>query len=234
MSLLTGETEVFQAANDGRCAVVFLAKRRGGGDASAVLAELDRLRDKGWLLSLDHILDTEANEPSAYATGFTHDVDFAGMFEAPSQSAAHAGIAALERAGWARLLRTEWLTGPREFLPVISPASRGTRDEWGFFALWKWNAAWQAASEEQRREYDLECDIAFASDVRAGAAIAGRHRLDVASEWDHIGVWRIPGADMLDAAMREHDRVADFKFTTSRHYLGKRIPLEKAITGENA
>jgi hypothetical protein len=31
--------------------------------------------------------------------------------------------------------------------------------------------------------------------------------------------------------MREHERVADFKFTTSRHYLGLRRPLAELIAG---
>lgn len=232
MSLLSGETEVFSAADDGRCAAVFLARRRGADRAAArgVLAELERLRDEGWTLSVDGILgDADMDVPSAYATGFTHDVDLVGMFEAPSFSAACDGTRRLGEAGWDRLSRTEWLLGPREFDPVISPASAGPADEWGFFALWKWNDAWQAASERQRREYDLECDVAFASDVRAGAAITGRHRLDAASVWDHIGVWRVPSTRMVDAAMREHARVADFKFTTSRHYIGKRTRIERLI-----
>ncbi|MEU3270967.1 hypothetical protein ABZ639_08965 [Saccharomonospora sp. NPDC006951] len=239
MDLLSGETDVFRAANDGRAAVVFLARRTGRGpvdrEASrGVLAELDRLRGEGWSLSVDAILgEGNAQGPQAFETGFTHDRDLAGMFEAPSLDAAHEGIGALELAGWNRLLRTEWLVGPREFQPVVSPNSRGTGDEWAFFALWKWNDAWQAATPGQREEYDRECDVAFADDVRLGAAITGRHRLDVSSRWDHIGVWRVSGPAMIDEAMRGHSAVADFKFTTSRHYLGRRVAFDNALL-ENA
>lgn len=234
MTLLSAETDVFAAAGDGRCAVVFLARRRSGGRGvpDPLAGALDALRGTGWLLSVDRILAGGGpNEPSVYATGFSHDVDFVGMFEAPGLSMAHAGIRALEHAGWSRLFRTEWLLGPREFQPVVSHSSRGTFDEWGFFALWRWNNAWHAATEQQRREYDLECDQAFAADVQDGAAITGRHRLDVASQWDHIGVWRVPSVAMVDRAMRMHERVADFKFTTSRHYLGKRTAFESLLEG---
>lgn len=244
MSLLSEETEVFEAARGERCAVVFLARRRvpcpGGLDrtAAALTPVLDALRAEDWRLSVDGVLAGESGEsgtdgrsedvPTVYATGFSHDVDFVGMFEAPSPSSALEGTRRLERAGWARAFRTEWLLGPREFLPVVGPASR-REDDWAFFALWKWNSAWQAATAEERREYDLECDVAFASDVRDGAAITGRHRLDGASQWDHVGVWRVPGVAMVDRAMREHARVADFKFTTSRHYIGRRTRFDDAL-----
>ncbi|MFJ3694098.1 hypothetical protein ACIPW9_08275 [Streptomyces sp. NPDC090052] len=239
MTLLSEETEVFEAAPGQRCAVLFLARRRtpGPGDAGrsarAVAEQLEVLRAQGWLLSVDGILAgggrRSADTPTVYDTGFSHDVDFVGMFEAPTASDALDGTLALEQAGWARLLRTEWLIGPKEFLPVVGPASRGEEDGWGFFALWKWNSAWQAATAEERRAYDLECDDAFSSDVRNGAAIAGRYRLDSASQWDHVGVWRVPSVAMVQAAMREHTRVADFKFTTSRHYIGRRTRLDDAF-----
>ncbi|MEV0261758.1 hypothetical protein AB0I49_10480 [Streptomyces sp. NPDC050617] len=240
MTLLSEETDVFEAAPGQRCAVLFLARLRApfvdNPDSALrpVMERLDALKAEGWRLSVDRILAGEetghetADAPTVYATGFSHDVDFVGMFEAPTPSAALRGTLALEEAGWSRALRTEWLLGPREFLPVVGPASR-PEDDWAFFALWKWNSAWQAASAQQRREYDLECDVAFSADVAAGAAIAGRHRLDGASEWDHVGVWRVPGVAMVQTAMREHTRVADFKFTTSRHYIGRRTRLEDAL-----
>lgn len=273
MSLLSEETEVFEAAPGQRCAVVFLVRRRTpapgdtGRTAAALGAELDALRAEGWWLSVDRILDGERPDggepadaspgertedaraapcrdvpagtestraaphrdvPTVYATGFSHDVDYVGMFEAPSPSSALAGTRRLEEAGWSRVFRTVWLLGQREFLPVVGPASR-REDEWAFFALWSWNSAWQAATAQQRRAYDEECDVAFAADVRDGAAITGRHRLDGASRWDHIGVWRVPGVAMVDRAMREHARVADFKFTTSRHYIGRRTRLDDAL-----
>ncbi|WP_406141226.1 hypothetical protein [Streptomyces sp. NBC_01089] len=239
MTLVSEETDVFEAAPGERCAVVFLARWRTPHPAdqdriaSALGEELAALRAEGWRLSVDRVLaggpDQDPDAPTVYETGFSHDVDIVGMFEAPSPTAALAGTVRLESAGWGRLLRTEWLLGPREFLPVVGAASRPEQDQWAFFALWKWNSAWQAATAQERRDYDLECDVAFASDVRNGAAIAGRHRLDGASEWDHIGVWRIPGVGMADAAMREHARVADFKFTTSRHYIGRRTRLDDAL-----
>ena len=236
MDLLSDETEVFDAGDDGRCGVVFLA-RRVVCDAAAtrrVLETLESLRSEGWAVSLDQILASRAGQvppsnPFVFETGFTHDRDIAGIFEAPSLEAAHAGVARLEQAGWIQVLRTEWLIGPREFLPVISRNSRNS-DDWAFFALWTWKDAWHSASDEQRRAYDLECDTAFDSDLRLGAAISGRHRLDVASRWDHIGVWRVPGPDMVDEAMRAHAAVADFKYTTSRHYLGRRISLATALS----
>ncbi|WP_406153685.1 hypothetical protein OG217_11135 [Streptomyces sp. NBC_01023] len=244
MTLMSEETEVFGAAPGQRCAVLFLARWRtpGPGDAGrsarAVTEQLAVLRAQGWLLSVDGILaghghrapDTPfVDTPTMYETGFSHDVDFVGMFEAPTASDALNGTLALERAGWARLLRTEWLIGPKEFLPVVGPASRPEEDDWGFFALWKWNSAWQAATAQERRAYDLECDTAFSSDVRDGAAIAGRYRLDSASQWDHVGVWRVPSVAMVQTAMREHTRVADFRFTTSRHYIGRRTALGDAF-----
>ncbi len=101
--------------------------------------------------------------------------------------------------------------------------------EWGFLALWEWNDAWAAATAAQRREYDAECDVAFAGDVALDIAIAGRHRLDWASSWHHLGIWEAPSIAAIDAAMRGHEHAADFKFTTSRHFIGRRRPLADLI-----
>ncbi|SEP96036.1 hypothetical protein SAMN05216548_10250 [Faunimonas pinastri] len=236
MTLLTEETEVFSAADGSRCCVIFLAKRQPGlsGEAlrqtwSTIETVLQRFAGEGWQLSISNMVDPAIPDvPTAYETGAGHDVDIAGVFEAPSISAAVAGTVALEAAGWDRLFATEWLIGPREFAPVKSTDATLTRD-WGFLALWEWNDAWSAATPEERREYDLECDVAFAFDVASGVNIAGRHRLDLASRWHHLGFWEAQSFEVVDAAMREHERVADFKFTTSRHYLGRRRPLAELI-----
>jgi hypothetical protein len=233
---LTGETDVFSAAGDGRCGVVFLARRRVASDreraaaVAGVLAELTALSARGWQLSVTEMFGGKA-EPTAYDAGFAHDVDVVGVFDAPDVASALAGSVALEAAGWDRLFRTEWLLGPREFAPVTGPDGGSRRHEWGFLALWEWNDAWQAATEAERREYDEECDVAFAADLRAGVSIAGRHRLDWASSWHHLGVWEVPDPDVLGAAMREHERVADFKFTTSRHYVGRVRTIAELLEG---
>lgn len=228
MSSLTAPTEVFAAETDGRCAVVFLARLRHLDDSSVrrrhaenVAEELERLADAGWSLSIDHVFGGD-NTAAAYASGFAHDVDLVGAFEAPSAGEALEGSVALEAAGWAAIAHTEWLFGIREFAPT--PAEHEDRP-WGFVALWQWNDAWQAASADQRSAYDAECDVAFRHDLDAGARIAGRHRLDWASRWHHVGIWETPTFTMLDRAMREHERVADFAFTTSRHYIGRRVAL---------
>lgn len=228
MTSLTGETEVFTADSGESCLAVFLARRRYGVPRSGRAAALsgvrvacDRLAADGWSLSVRHMFGG-SNVPACYATGFAHDVDFVGAFEAPDSRQALQGTVALEEAGWGVLAETEWLLGVREFAPV----AQATADHpWGFVALWQWNDAWQGATRAEREAYDAECDVAFAHDVRAGAHIAGRHRLDWSSRWHHAGLWEVPSVEMLDRAMREHERVADFKFTTSRHYLGRRKPL---------
>jgi hypothetical protein len=169
-----------------------------------------------------------------YATGFAHDADIVGAFEAPSVGAALAGTVSLESAGWAELFTTEWLIGPREFAPVPSQSQIGSDSSWGFLALWQWNDAWQQATQAQRREYDAECDVAFTADLNAGINIAGRHRLDWATGWHHLGMWESSSFTAVDAAMREHERVADFKFTTSRHYIGRRVRLADVLGVTNA
>lgn len=236
MTSLTDETDVFSCATDGRCGVVFLARRRRAASreraaaVSGVLAELTAMSARGWHLSVTEMAGGHT-EPTAYDAGFAHDVDVVGVFDAPTLADALTGSVTLETAGWDRLFRTEWLLGPREFAPVTA-ADRGVRRQgWGFLALWEWNDAWQAATETQRREYDAHCDVAFAADLRAGVTIAGRHRLDWASSWHHVGVWEVPDPYVLGAAMNEHERVADFKFTTSRHYVGRTASIAELLEG---
>jgi hypothetical protein len=217
---------------------MFVCRRRAGlspRTASEALGgvrrELAALAADGWVLSVAAMFG-RAGEPAGYDTGFSGPADFVGAFEAPGRGAALAGTARLGAAGWDALVRTEWTVGPREFDPVPSSAAPAV-PSWGFLALWTWNSAWQAATGEQRAEYDAECDVAFAADVAAGVNIAGRHRVDWASRWHHLGIWESPSFEVVSAAMREHERVADFKFTTSRHYLGRRRPLLELIGGHH-
>lgn len=231
-AVLSGATDVFALSDSGRCVVFFAARRRADlaperarQAAAGVAAELERMAGDGWTLSVGGMFGR--SEPAtAFATGFARDADFVGAFEAPDRTRALKGTVRLGAAGWDALLRTEWALGPREFDAVPRPdGGCGEAPPWGFFALWEWNAAWQAASPEERAEYDAECDVAFALDVASGIGIAGRHRLDCAGRWHHLGIWECPDFPVVDAAMREHEQVADFKFTTSRHYVGRRTPL---------
>lgn len=234
MTLLTGETDIFSAdASSGRCAVMFLARRQadvreifGSREAATLRAVLDDLRREGWLLSIKAMLDPAgANEAMALDTGFAHAVDVAGVFEAPTISAALEGTVRLEAAGWDRLFATEWLIGPREFAAVRGSGG-GTDRPWGFLALWEWNDAWAAASPAERTEYDAECDVAFKGDLALRIDIAGRHRLDWAHGWHHLGAWEAPSPEAIDEAITGHERAADFKFTTSRHFIGRIRPLD--------
>jgi hypothetical protein len=238
MTLLTGETEVFAGADGQACVVVSLARGRPALDhdrraplTASIVDACGALSRAGWVMSTHQLFTGVEEGPWVYSTGFAHDIDIVGVFEAPSKSAALAGIDAIEDAGWAEMFVSEWLTGPREFAPAPSPANTPMDRDWGFVALWKWNDAWQRASKAQRAEYDIECDVAFAADLGAGINIAGRHRLDWASPWHHLGVWESPTYAAIDTAMCEHERVADFKFTTSRHYIGRRVPLIQALGG---
>jgi hypothetical protein len=238
MTLLTGETDVFAAAaSGGRCAVMFIAKRQsieeriyGAEHVEAIERTLARFASEGWLLSIRAMFQggDATSAPMALDTGFAHDVDVAGVFEAPSIDAALKGTVRLEQAGWSRLFTTEWLIGPREFATVNGIGEQIDRP-WGFLALWEWNDQWTAASPEERRAYDLECDVAFKSDLGLNVNIAGRHRLDWAHAWHHLGVWEAASLEIVDEAMRGHEHAADFMFTTSRHVVGRVRPLRDLI-----
>jgi hypothetical protein len=240
MTLLTETTDVFAAAErSDRCLVAFAAKRQplasgvfGGGQARRLTTLLQALHAEGWLMFVRAMFEPNSpDEPYVFETGFAHDADLVGAFEAPSLSAALAGTVRLERAGWARRFATEWLLGPREFSTVHGRGER-TDHSWGFLALWEWNDAWSAATKAERRAYDEECDVAFKGDVVLGINIAGRHRLDWASRWHHAGLWEAPSLNSVDVAMQGHEAAADFKFTTSRHYVGRLRPLADFIEAD--
>lgn len=237
MTLLTGETEVFSSAGTaGRTAVVFLCRRHGDtadifGDAERerVEAALRQLGKEGWLLSIGAMIDPDtAGEAEALDAGFTHPYDVAGVFEAPSLSAAIEGTIRLEAAGWERLFATEWMIGPREFAAVHGTGGNRRRD-WGFLAFWEWNDSWAAATPDERTVYDAECDIAFKGDLSLDINIAGRHRLDWAHGWHHLGAWLAPSPEAIDTAITGHEAVADFVFTTSRHVIGRVRPLRDLL-----
>ncbi|WP_413741030.1 hypothetical protein ACL2XO_15965 [Sodalis sp. RH15] len=244
MTLLTGETEVFSsepAASSG-CVVAFLAKRQtdggpaiyGDGDYRRLMAVLEQLRDEGWLLSFRAMFDPQSNvRPMALDSGFAHPWDLSGAFEAPGLSAALAGTVRLEQAGWGRLFTTEWLLGPREFATVRGSGPVLERN-WGFMALWEWNDAWCEATAQQRRDYDAECDVAFKGDLALNINIAGRHRLDWAHSWHHLGIWETDRPETVDKAISGHEDAADFMFTTSRHVVGKVRPLAELLLPERA
>jgi hypothetical protein len=237
MTLLTETTDVFSAADTNeRCVVLFIAKllpeALGTLDdqhLAAIRGVLGAFEAEGWILSLRAMIEPSAGaEPMVFDTGFAHDSDIVGVFEAPTISAALAGTVRLEKAGWSRRFATQWLIGPREFA-AITGTGPATDREWGFIALWEWNDAWAAASGEARRDYDAECDVAFQGDLALNVNIAGRHRLDWACSWHHLGVWEADRPETVDAAIRGHERAADFKFTTSRHFIGRRRPLAELL-----
>jgi len=237
MTALTGDTDVFTAESDSRACVFFTATRQdqlpgiyGRAEMAAILSVLEELAAEGWILSQRRVFDAAApNRPVALDTGFTHDHDIAGLFEAPDLDAALRGTIRLERAGWARLFRTEWMIGLREFLPVPGKGAHADHG-WAFVALWEWNDPWCAATPAERDAYDLECDVAFKGDLAHEVNISGRLRIDGAHRWHHVGFWEIAGPDVADSAIRGHEDVADFKFTTSRHIVGRLCPLADLIT----
>ncbi|XBS68236.1 hypothetical protein ABK905_15720 [Acerihabitans sp. KWT182] len=101
-------------------------------------------------------------------------------------------------------------------------------------ALWEWNDAWCEATAARRRDYDAECDIAFRGDLALNINIAGRHRLDWAHGWHHLGIWETDRPETVDKAISGHEDAADFMFTTSRHVVGKIRPLAELLLPERA
>jgi len=236
MTLLTGETEVFssQPLASSRCVVAFLAKRQADTlydhqNYQKIITLLSQLAEEGWLLSFRSMFTPgAADQPMAMDSGFAHPWNISGAFEAPTLSAALTGTVRLEQAGWARLFTTEWLIGPREFATVNGSGPDIERG-WGFMAFWEWNDAWCEASAEQRQEYDAECDVAFKGDLALNINIAGRHRLDWAHNWHHLGIWEIAAPEVADQAITGHENAADFMFTTSRHVIGRLRPLRELL-----
>lgn len=229
---VSAETDVFGRDTQGWAVAFFTARLRPNPDPArqqAVWHQVLALKKAGWRTSVAEMFSADS-DVTVYQAGFAHDVDLVGAFEAPSLEQAHAGIDDLESAGWNALFETSWIVGRREFLPVHSSLGRDPDSHWAFFALWEWNDAWQAATPAGRAEYDIECDEAFSSDVGSGISIAGRHRLDPDSSWHHLGIWEVPDLGLLDRAMAMHEKVADFKFTTSQHYIGRKQSLS-AILG---
>jgi hypothetical protein len=104
MTLLTEATDVFAAAErSGCCLVAFAAKRQplasgvfGTDHARRLKTLLQALQAEGWLMSARAMFEPNARaEPTVFDTGFAHDADLVGAFEAPSLSAALAGTVRL-------------------------------------------------------------------------------------------------------------------------------------------
>ncbi|MDQ1182882.1 hypothetical protein QE408_000004 [Agrobacterium larrymoorei] len=239
MTSLTGDTDVFSSAaasGPPKASVMFVAYRQDDlpgiyaeHHRKAVLSVLHELADEGWTLALRKVFDPASNnDPMGIDTGFTHDHDIAGVFEAPSLEVAIEGTIRLEKAGWARAFRTEWLMGVKEFAPVMGDGAISDH-AWVFLALWEWNDQWCEATPSERTEYDFECDIAFKGDLAHKVNIAGRHRMDWSHRWHHLGAWEVAHPDIADSAIRGHEVVADFKFTTSRHIVGRLTPLSDLL-----
>jgi len=225
----------FGKGETGRFGVGFLGKRTGlpyaSDPARLILETLEELADEGWQLSVQEMLGVPGSTPWAYDTSAVSDLDVAGIFEAPSMESALTGIDQLTVAGWEKIFSTEWILGPREFAPV-GPGNPGA--SWGFVALWEWNDAWCDASDSEREHYDAACDIAFQADLAAGIGISGRHRVDVAGHWHHMAFWDAPSISSVNEAMIDHEAVSDFRFTVSRHYLGRRVLLPELLEMSNA
>jgi hypothetical protein len=232
-----GSTDVFADVAGTAAGIVLLARRspdwrrmQGRERAEVIDTLRQRLSEmtvEGWTLSVRNMFtDGDDDHAVVYDTSFAHSHDMAALFDAPSLNAALAGIDRLEAAGWGRVFETTtWMTGPREFAPVPGAARTGHPRTWGFVALWDWNDAWHEANASERAAYDQECDEAFGADIAADIDIAGRYDLAWASDWDHAGVWEFDDIKVLRTAMCDHERVGDFKFTTSRHLVGQRVPL---------
>lgn len=236
MTSLSAATDVFELDPQEKSIVLGLSRRRPRPDdadetlVAPILRAIADLAQSEWTLSVAGMFGGP-DDPAIYETGPSSDMDFITAFEAPSVSKAFAGIEALESVRWDHLFTTAWIVGRREFAPVPTAGRNAAGAPWAMFALWEWNDAWQAATSDERATYDAECDQAFQFDVEAGVSIAGRHRMDYASAWHHLGIWEAPSYDVIDRGMVMHERVADFKFTTSRHYLARSQDLNDHLVG---
>ncbi len=180
------------------------------------------LGTNGWLLSADE-MTTGRRAPVVYDASRYHGATWFGVFEAPAWSSLEQGLAETTRLGWDDLFRTVWLIGPRDLAPT--PPTLATENNFGFLALWNWNDAWHAATPEDRRAYDADCDRAFARDTAFGALQAGRFATGLLSAWDQLALWEVADEATLTSCMAGHEAVGDFQFTTSRHLLGRRVVL---------
>lgn len=187
---------------------------------SKIEMQLDELRKAGWRLGVEDILNPGTTGVTCFDASWAGPPMLFGIIEAPSLAAAMAGLAELENAGWGSVLRTQWIVGVRDLPAIPGERSGAVPSKVGFLALWNWNDAWHRATDAKRRAYDGECDVAFEFDRRAGINMSGRHACAWSSEWDHFSVWEVPGIEVVDKAMRVHERVKDFMFTTSRHVIG--------------
>ena len=241
MTLLTEATDVFAAAeSSGRCVVAFLAKRQpvasgafGTREREAIAAVLARLAGRTLAsFRAGHVRRPgQRSSPWRFDTGFAHAVDFAGAFEAPSLSAALAGTVRLEQAGWSRRFATEWLLGPREFA-TVGGLGDAARHEWGFLAFWEWNDAWAAASGPRATRLRR-------SNATSPSRATWRSTSALQAAIGSIG--RVPGITSASGKRHRwprstrpcagHEHAADFKFTTSRHVIGKRRPSGRADRG---
>jgi hypothetical protein len=233
VSLIPGATTVFSDEQVSKgCVLVFLATDVRAGarsysrdDADRITKLLEAFRSEGWKLSVREMFEADdAAEPTAFATGFSYGADFVGVFEAPTISAALEGSVRLERAGWGRRFATEWLIGPRE-LTTVEAAGPHVDRPWILLALWEWNDARTAATPAERRQNDQDCDVAFRNDLECNVNMSGRHRLDWAHAWQHLSIWEATDPSLIDRLMYEHERVLDFRFSTSRHIIGRRRNL---------
>ncbi len=211
------------------CGVVFLSEVRpgaGAGEVDAVSAALDDLGADGWILNPHRALGrTEPSLPRCYWSAPFHRWDVFGVFEAPDADAAHAGVSALGPRGWGALFdSTMWIIGPRDLPPVAGSGPHA--DALGFLALWDWNDAWHAATSEERRAYDAECDVAFRYDVGLGIDLFGRFRTAAGSGWEQVALWECPDLSTLTEAMGSHEAQRDFVFTTSSHVVGQAIDVD--------
>jgi hypothetical protein len=200
----------------------FIARRRPGGDLPSnteMRALVRGLHSEGWALSPEAMAGGEDSAVVYDASPFG-TVDCFGLFEAPDPAHAMRGLRRLDESWWASLFDTQWLIGPRDLAPVAPEAPRV--NQYGFLALWLWNDAWHRATTAQRDEYDAECDIAFRADSGMGVLQIGRFDTSAFSGWDQLALWEVESPETLRRCMVGHEQVADFKFTTSTHCLGRR------------